>query len=110
MISLQTSSLQHSLKAATICPTRKTVSIEVSKEQNKALLKIKDEVTGIADEEKKKVFGKFYRSGNEAIRKTKGTGLGLYLCRRIAESHKAKIKITDNQSAGSIFTVEFNAA
>ncbi len=88
----------------------KPVSIELNEEQNKVLLKIKDEGAGINDEEKKKVFGKFYRSGNEAIRKTKGTGLGLYLCRRIADSHKAKIKITDNQPAGSIFTVEFNAA
>jgi len=85
----------------------KPVYVELKQLQQKIFLKIIDEGSGINDDEKKKIFGKFYRSGNEDIRKTKGTGLGLYLCKRIAASHKAKIKVTDNQPAGSIFTVEF---
>ena len=85
----------------------KPVYVELKQLQQKIFLKIIDEGSGINDDEKKKIFGKFYRSGNEDIRKTKGTGLGLYLCKRIAVSHKAKIKVTDNQPAGSIFTVEF---
>jgi K+-sensing histidine kinase KdpD len=89
-------------------PKEKPVLLELSKHQDKILLKIVDEGGGINDHEKKKVFEKFYRSGNEAIRKTKGTGLGLYLCKRIAESHKAKIKLVNNHPAGSIFIVEFN--
>ncbi len=91
-------------------PKEKPVDITLHKEQNKIVLKIKDEGKGISDNEKKKVFDKFYRSGDEIVRTTKGTGLGLYLCKRIAESHKAKIKVADNQPSGSIFTVEFNAA
>ncbi len=86
----------------------KNMYVDLSNQQHKIVLKIIDEGSGISDEEKKRVFEKFYRSGNEAIRKTKGTGLGLYLCKRIAESHKAKIKITDNKPTGSIFIVEFN--
>ncbi|HVX25758.1 MAG TPA: HAMP domain-containing sensor histidine kinase [Parafilimonas sp.] len=86
----------------------KNIYVDLSNQQHKIVLKIIDEGSGISDEEKKKVFEKFYRSGNEAMRKTKGTGLGLYLCKRIAESHKAKIKITDNKPTGSIFIVEFN--
>ena len=94
--------LKYSLK-------EKTVLIELNKPHNKILLKVIDEGNGISDDEKKKVFEKFYRSGNETTRKTKGTGLGLYLCKRIAESHKAKIKVCNNEPAGSIFTVEFNS-
>lgn len=86
----------------------KMIYAELEKHQHKIILKIIDEGSGISDDEKKKVFEKFYRSGNEAVRKTKGTGLGLYLCKRIAENHKAKIKVTDNQPAGSTFSVEFN--
>lgn len=86
----------------------KNMYVDLSNQQHKIVLKIIDEGSGISDEEKKRVFEKFYRSGNEAIRKTKGTGMGLYLCKRIAESHKAKIKITDNKPTGSIFIVEFN--
>jgi two-component system sensor histidine kinase CiaH len=88
-------------------PKNKPVIIELNKLHHNIFLKIIDEGSGVSDDEKKKVFGKFYRSGDEEIRKTKGTGLGLYLCKRIAASHKAKIKITGNIPAGSIFTVEF---
>ena len=88
----------------------KPVCLELNKQQNRIFLKIIDDGSGISDAEKKKVFEKFYRSGDEAVRKTKGTGLGLYLCKRIAESHKAKIKMINNQPAGSIFIVEFNAS
>jgi two-component system, OmpR family, sensor histidine kinase CiaH len=91
-------------------PKEKPVDITLQKEHNKIVLKVKDEGAGIKDDEKKKVFDKFYRSGDETVRTTKGTGLGLYLCKRIAQGHKAKIKVTDNQPSGSIFIVEFNAA
>ena len=55
-------------------------------------LQVKDEGPGIADEEKKKIFSKFYRIGNEATRKTQGTGLGLYLCRKIAKAIMATFR------------------
>lgn len=71
-------------------------------------LQITDEGPGIPSEEKKKVFSKFYRVGNEATRKTQGTGLGLYLCRKIARDHNADISVTDNIPRGSTFTVIFH--
>ena len=70
---------------------------------------VMDEGEGISENEKKKVFEKFYRIGNEATRTTKGTGLGLYLCKKIAIDHRAVIRITDNTPTGSIFTVSFTA-
>ncbi|HKZ68391.1 MAG TPA: sensor histidine kinase, partial [Chitinophagaceae bacterium] len=70
-------------------------------------LEIADEGPGIPDEEKKKIFTKFYRIGSEAIRKTKGTGLGLYLCSKIADDHNADILVTNNTPHGSIFVVQF---
>jgi two-component system sensor histidine kinase CiaH len=70
-------------------------------------LQVKDEGPGIPDEEKNKVFSKFYRIGNEATRKTQGTGLGLFLCRKIARYHNADILVTDNKPTGCIFAVVF---
>jgi signal transduction histidine kinase len=72
-------------------------------------LQVRDEGPGIADDEKKKVFAKFYRIGNEGTRKSQGTGLGLYLCRKIAQYHNADISVTNNDPCGSIFTVIFKA-
>ena len=70
-------------------------------------LEIADEGPGIPDDEKKKIFSKFYRVGNEATRKTQGTGLGLYLCKKIADDHNADILVTNNTPRGSIFVVQF---
>ena len=89
-------------------PKEGKVSIRLKANDNKAILQIADEGSGIADDEKKQVFEKFYRSGNENIRNTKGTGLGLYLCKKIVEGHKGTIRISDNHPRGTIFTVTLN--
>ena len=83
------------------------ISLTLQKTNKGVFLKIADEGPGIADDEKKKVFERFYRIGSEQVRKTKGTGLGLYLCKKIAVDHNADISVTNNHPAGSIFTVHF---
>lgn len=95
--------------AAKYSPKEKNIFVELKHQNNKFVLKFADEGIGIEDREKKKIFDIFYRSGNEAIRKTKGTGLGLYLCKRIAENHSGKIKVMDNKPTGSIFIIEFTS-
>ena len=76
-------------------------------EHKKVILTVSDEGQGIPDKEKKKVFEKFYRIGNEETRTTKGTGIGLYLCRKIAEDHNADIRVTDNIPTGGKFIIRF---
>ena len=87
----------------------KTGAIGCSLAANKKaiILKVTDEGPGIPDNEKQKVFEKFYRIGNENTRTAKGTGLGLYLCKKIADDHRGNIRITDNAGTGCIFTVSF---
>ncbi len=87
----------------------KQVRVELNREDHLLELRVVDEGLGIPDQEKNKVFTKFYRIGNENTRKTNGTGLGLYLSKRIAKAHKATISVKDNQPQGSIFTVTFKA-
>ncbi|HSU29509.1 MAG TPA: ATP-binding protein [Chitinophagaceae bacterium] len=91
--------------AAKYSPRDNPVTATLHKEKGVVVLQIMDEGPGIPDEEKKKVFDKFYRIGNENTRKTQGTGLGLYLCRKIAQDHKADISVTNNNPRGSNFTV-----
>jgi K+-sensing histidine kinase KdpD len=88
----------------------KKVHIEVSKKQQKAVLRISDHGIGIPDDEKKKIFSRFYRSGNEQTRRTKGTGLGLYIADYIVKRHNSFIIVKDNDPTGSIFEIEFDVA
>ncbi len=96
--------LENALKYS---PKHLPIHVSLSFSANKTVLSIADLGQGIADQEKKKVFDKFYRSGSENTRKAQGTGLGLYLCKKIAETHNGYISVTDNQPNGSIFTVLF---
>ena len=66
---------------------------------------VEDNGVGIPAHEKRKVWTKFYRVGNEDTRSTKGTGLGLFIVRQIVEKHGGQIELRDNQPRGSVFRV-----
>ncbi len=88
-------------------PKESIVTVSLREENKKATLTVSDEGFTVPLAEKKKIFDKFYRIGNESTRKAKGTGLGLYLCRKIAESHNGIISVMENHPAGNHFTVLF---
>ncbi len=66
---------------------------------------VEDNGVGIPDREKRRVWTKFYRVGNEDTRSTKGTGLGLFIVRQIVEKHGGQIEVRDNQPRGTVFRV-----
>lgn len=88
-------------------PKESPINTVLTKKEKRIIVQVIDEGPGIADEEKAKVFTKFYRVGNESTRKTQGTGLGLYLCSKIAKDHNADITVTNNKPTGSNFAVSF---
>lgn len=68
---------------------------------------VADNGPGIEESELKAVFKKFYRIGNESVRNSKGTGLGLYLVQQILKSHKANIRACANSPKGTQFIITF---
>ena len=70
------------------------------------IFRIADDGLGIPDDEKKKIFQKFYRVGQEETRNTKGTGLGLYIVEKILALHNGKVSVKNNLPSGSVFEVE----
>lgn len=86
-------------------PNDSNITIQLTKVGKRAIIAIKDLGSGIASEEKKKIFKQFYRVGNEITRKTKGTGLGLYLTSKIIYSLKGNVSVKDNVPQGSIFEI-----
>jgi signal transduction histidine kinase len=88
-------------------PKNSVISILLYQQQKVITLVIRDQGKGIEAAEKKKVFDKFYRIGNKATKEAKGTGLGLYLTKKIALQHDASIFVGDNTPTGSDFTILF---
>ena len=86
------------------------VTVSLQEENNKIIFQVKDQGKGIEEGEREKIFNKFYRVGNTATKAAKGTGLGLYLSKKIARQHNANISVTDNKPAGAIFTVILNSS
>ena len=68
-------------------------------------LKVTDEGPGIPVDERDRIFLKFYRIGNENTRKAKGSGLGLFLSRKIVQQHGGSIVVKDNVPAGASFEI-----
>ena len=101
-ISILTNLVENALKYSEI---NEPVEILLTKSNNEAILKVSDRGIGIPPDEKQNIFSQFYRIGNEDTRKTKGTGLGLYIVKQIVQAHGGKISITENIPKGSIFEV-----
>ena len=86
-----------------------TPEIDIRLEANgkNVSLIIADQGVGIPPNERKRVFEKFYRVGSEETRRTKGTGLGLFIVNQIVKAHKGQIKILENKPQGTVFRIEF---
>lgn len=81
------------------------IAISAYRKKHQILVEIADTGPGIQKAEREKIFEKFYRTGNEHTRKTKGTGLGLYIVKKVIEAHGGTISLKDNQPKGTVFTV-----
>lgn len=83
------------------------ISIHIMKLNAMVRIEFKDQGSGISDEEKHSIFKRFYRGNNSSS--AEGSGVGLYLARRIISEHKGTIMVKDNvvdgKKKGSIFVV-----
>ena len=85
------------------------IFLELKAKDHNALLRVYDKGMGIDEKLHTRVFEKFYRTENEGTRKTRGTGLGLFIVKYLVEQHNGRICIKNNQPKGSIFEVRFTA-
>ena len=89
-------------------PASEPISVSLKGSEHVVLLEISDNGMGIPVEERKSVFDKFHRLGNEQTRSQKGTGLGLYIVKEICKAHRAEINISDNSPKGTRFHITFS--
>lgn len=86
-------------------PENGTVEAKIAIESGVAILTIRDTGIGIPKEQQQNVFSKFFRAENAVRTVSDGTGLGLYVAKRIIEHHHGTISFTSDVGAGTTFRV-----
>ncbi len=69
------------------------------------LVKVEDNGAGIPDEDKDRIFERFYRLDDSRARETGGTGLGLAIAKEAIVLHGGEIKVIDAPDGGSVFMI-----
>ncbi len=80
--------------------------IDVSRDSERALVRVKDDGVGIPEDQREQVFARFYRGANPAVAKVPGVGLGLYISRQLAEHHSGSLVLeSSTPEEGTVFTL-----
>jgi PAS domain S-box-containing protein len=82
------------------------ISVDIGGDESHVVVSIVDNGIGIPKEDIPHLFQKFYRVDNTDTREIGGTGLGLYLCRRLVEAMDGRIWVESDYGKGSMFFVE----
>lgn len=83
------------------------VSVRSYVEGGRALIRVSDSGIGMTNEERERLFGKFYRAGGEDVRAQRGTGLGLWITKQLIERMDGLITVESIKGVGSHFIVSF---
>jgi signal transduction histidine kinase len=87
-----------------------TVTLTAEESGGRALISVRDSGIGIADEDQRRIFERFYRVDNSRTREFGGAGLGLSIAQWIVAHHGGRLWVESTLDAGSIFRVELPLA
>lgn len=83
------------------------VEVVLDRNDNHAVVQIRDTGIGIAPQEQQRIFDRFYRVDSDRSRDTGGSGLGLAIAEAIVKAHKGSLQVQSELGKGSVFTVQF---
>ncbi|HPG38984.1 MAG TPA: ATP-binding protein [bacterium] len=87
-------------------PDSTQIELQLIRENDHAIFRIKDQGFGIAEKDLQNIFNKFYRvTDNEQVRNINGSGLGLALVKQLVEIHNGRIEVNSTLGAGSVFSI-----
>jgi signal transduction histidine kinase len=92
--------------AVKFSPDKGTVTVATEKRGGEVVMCVRDEGIGIPADEMPLLFGKFVRISQPGVKqRIPGTGLGLYICKRIVEGHRGRIWAESEPGFGTTFFV-----
>jgi PAS domain S-box-containing protein len=92
--------------ASKYSPEGSTVTVSVRRTKDWISIAVKDKGVGISKEDREKLFQKFSRISNPLSETVGGSGLGLYLAKKIIELHKGSLYVGSTVGQGSTFTIK----
>lgn len=93
--------------ALKFCPTGGRVEVTLAAEEGQTVcLRVNDSGPGVAPDWRTRIFDRFSQMGSDATRGREGAGLGLALCREVAELHGGRLFATDSPLGGAGFVFE----
>jgi signal transduction histidine kinase len=90
-------------------PTNRSIRVEAASDGDSLSISVSDRGVGIAEEDRPRVFERFYRGG-PVSRQVKGVGLGLNLVQHIVAAHGGTVAFDSTEGVGSTFTIRLNHA
>ena len=86
-------------------PSEKDVIVNVKRGKKQVIIEVVDLGEGIAKEDQRRVFEKFYRASREGVAAVEGSGLGLALVKYTAEAHGGRVVVESEKGKGSTFAI-----
>lgn len=93
--------ISNAIKYRNFHKDRAFIKIEAIVNPEKAVIKVEDNGEGIAESKLPHIFDMFYR----ATEKSEGSGLGLYIVKKVADKLNARIKVVSEELEGTVFTI-----
>lgn len=84
-------------------PSEKKVTVTLATRGDRIEFRVKDEGIGVPKKEQAELFKKFYRASNARIRRPDGTGVGLFLAKKVIASHNGGVIFESTEGKGSTF-------
>ena len=107
IVSLRLSQFERALSnlldnAVKFSPADSDIAVRV----HNSCISVIDHGPGVTDDEKSKIFTRFYRSAN--TRSMQGSGLGLAIVKQFADDHGASVSVSDTPGGGATFRLDFS--
>lgn len=93
--------------AVKYAPADGEISITLTTDEKRISLQVANTGVSIPDNEKEKIFERFYRVDRSRSSKIPGTGIGLAIVKQLTELYHGSISVTDHQPSGVCFTLMF---
>jgi signal transduction histidine kinase len=91
--------------AAKFSPADSRIEVSVHRNQDGASLEVADQGSGIAAEDRERVFARFYRGDSDAARGTRGAGIGLSVVRELVQQMGGSVTALPNSPRGTRMVV-----